>query len=129
MSHIRRLGIFSVLAAAAVALTGCIIAPPLPPLPHQIVRVGVAQPSAGVAVTNNVEYVQTAPPAPQYEVVTVSPGVGYIWTPGVWYWQGGRHYWRAGLWQRPPYGYSTWSNAGWYHTPGRGWYHNGGHWR
>lgn len=123
MSHLRKLGILSGLAAATLALTGCVVAP----APYYQSRVAVVQP--GVSVSANVEYVQTAPPAEQIEVVTASPSVGYIWTPGLWYWSGGRHVWRAGVWTRPPAGYSSWNRGGWYHTPGRGWYHSGGYWR
>jgi WXXGXW repeat (2 copies) len=123
MSHFRKISLLSGLAAAAVFLTGCVVTP------YYQTRVVTTQQSAPVAAGANVEYIQTAPPAPYTEVVTVSPGVGFVWTPGIWYWSGGRHVWRAGVWQRPPYGYNTWNNGGWYHTPGRGWYHNGGHWR
>lgn len=123
MSHIRKVGILSGLAAAAVVLTGCVVAP----APYYQSRAVVMQP--GVSVSANVEYVQTAPPAPYNEVVTVSPGVGFVWTPGLWYWSGGRHVWRAGAWARPPVGYNTWNSGGWYNAPGRGWYHSGGHWR
>jgi WXXGXW repeat (2 copies) len=123
MFQIRKLGMLSGLVAATVVLTGCIIAPPLPPAPHQLVRITAGTPTA------NVEYVQSEPPAPLYETVTVSPGVGYVWMPGLWYWSGGRHVWRSGVWQRPPAGYRTWNNGGWYHSQGRGWYHSGGYWR
>ena len=127
MSHVHKIGtkigILSGLATAALVLTGCVVAP----APYYQSRVAVVQP--GASVSANVEYVQTAPPAEQTEVVTVSPGVGFIWTPGFWYWSGGRHVWRAGVWTRPPAGYSSWNRGGWYHTPGRGWYHSGGHWR
>ena len=123
MSHIRKFGILSGLTTAVVVLTGCVVAP----APYYQSRVAVAQP--GVSVSANVEYVQIAPPPVYNEVVTVSPGVGFVWTPGLWYWAGGRHVWRAGVWSRPPAGYTTWNNGGWYNTPGRGWYHSGGHWR
>jgi WXXGXW repeat (2 copies) len=127
MSHVHKIGskigILSVLATAALVLTGCVVAP----APYYQSRVAVVQP--GASVSANVEYVQTPPPAEQTEVVTVSPGVGFIWTPGFWYWSGGRHVWRAGVWTRPPAGYRSWNRGGWYHAPGRGWYHSGGHWR
>jgi WXXGXW repeat (2 copies) len=125
MSHFRKLSLLTGLAAAAVVLTGCVVTP----YPYYQTRVVTTQQGAPAATGATVEYVQTAPPAPYNEVVTVSPGVGFVWTPGVWYWSGGRHVWRAGVWQRPPYGYNTWNNGGWYNTPGRGWYHRGGYWR
>lgn len=123
MSHFRKLSLLAGLATAAAVLTGCVVTP------YYQTRVVTTQQGAPVASGASVEYVQTAPPAPYTEVVTVSPGVGFVWTPGLWYWSGGRHTWRAGVWQRPPYGYSTWNHGGWYNTPGRGWYLNGGYWR
>lgn len=114
--------------AAAAVLTGCVVTPYYP----NQTRVVTVQPSvtgAAASVEANVEYVQASPPAPYTEVITVSPGVGYIWAPGLWYWSSGRHVWRAGAWQRPPYGYRTWNNGGWTHVPGRGWQHQRGHWR
>lgn len=125
MSHFRKLSILGGLSAAAIVLTGCIVAP----APYYQTRVAVVQPGIAISSTADVEYVQTAPPAVYNEVVTVSPGVGFVWTPGLWYWSGGRHVWRAGVWQRPPNGYNTWNNGGWYNAPGRGWYHRGGQWR
>jgi WXXGXW repeat (2 copies) len=123
MNQVRKLSILGGLAVAAVVLTGCVVTP------YYQTRVVTTQPSVAVTADSNVEYVQTAPPAAYNEVITVSPGVGYIWTPGLWYWYGGRHVWRAGAWQRPPYGYRTWNNGGWTHVPGRGWQHNQGYWR
>lgn len=128
LNRVRQFSVLGGLAVGAVVLTGCVVTPYYP----SQTRVVTVQPSvAGTAgtVDANVEYVQTAPPAPYNEVITVSPGIGYIWTPGLWYWYGGRHVWRAGVWQRPPYGYRSWNNGGWTHVPGRGWQHNRGHWR
>jgi hypothetical protein len=131
-THCQKLGVLGVLTAAILFLTGCVVTPLYQTrivTTQQASPVVVGAANTPATVNANVEYVQTAPPAPQYEVVTVSPGVGYVWTPGLWYWYGGRHVWRAGVWQRPPSGYNHWNHGGWYHTPGRGWYHNGGHWR
>jgi hypothetical protein len=133
MSKVRKLSILGGLAVAAVVLTGCVVTPyyPAQTYPAQT-RVVTVQPSVAVTAdtgSTSVEYVQTAPPAAYNEVVTVSPGIGYIWTPGLWYWSGGRHVWRAGNWQRPPYGYRTWNNGGWTLVPGRGWQHTQGFWR
>ena len=122
MLYRRQFGFLGGLVAAVV-LTGCVVAP----APYYQSRVAVAQPS--VVLNAGVEYVQTAPPAEQIEVVTVSPGIGYVWTPGLWHWSGGRHVWRAGVWMRPPAGHHSWNRGGWHHSPGRGWYHSGGHWR
>lgn len=40
-----------------------------------------------------------APPPPRYEVVP-GPRAGYIWAPGYWNWDGGRHVWSSGHWER-----------------------------
>jgi WXXGXW repeat (2 copies) len=52
-------------------------------------------PAAGEVV------VTEAPPAAVVEQVTVSPGVGFIWIPGAWVWEG-RWVWARGHWDRPP---------------------------
>ena len=44
------------------------------------------------------------PPAPVYEVVPV-PRVGYVWAPGYYRWDGGRHVWIAGRWMEERRGY------------------------
>jgi hypothetical protein len=129
MSKVHKLSVASGLAAATVVLTGCVVTPAYYPPQTRVVTV---QPSVAVTAdttSTSVEYVQTAPPAPYNEVVTVSPGIGFVWTPGIWYWSGGRHVWRAGSWQRPPYGYRTWNNGGWTLVPGRGWQQSRGYWR
>ena len=125
MSQFRKIVLCGGLAGAALVLSGCVVAPAYPYRPYYQSRVVVTQPQ----VTADVEYVQTAPPAPYTEVVTVSPGVGYVWLPGLWLWSGGRYQWRSGNWSRPPAGYNQWNRGGWNHQPGRGWYHSGGHWR
>ncbi len=122
MSHFRKIVWCGGLAGAALVLSGCVVAP----YPYRPYQAGVVvQPR----VVDDVEYVQSAPPAPYQEVITVSPGVGYVWLGGSWFWSGGRHQWRAGYWSRPPVGYSTWQPHSWGHVPGRGWYNSGGRWR
>lgn len=39
------------------------------------------------------------PPAPRYERIP-PPRDGYIWAPGFWDWDGGRHVWVEGHWER-----------------------------
>lgn len=123
MSHFRKTVALSSLACATLVLTGCVVAP-YPYRPYQSHYV-VTQPQPAV----DIEYVQLAPPAPYAEVVTVSPGVGYVWITGSWLWSGGRHQWRAGTWSRPPTGYNRWQPGVWNNQPGRGWYQQGGTWR
>ena len=125
MSHFRKIVLCAGLGGAALVLSGCVVAPAYPYRPYYQSRVVVSQPQ----VTADVEYVQIAPPVPYTEVITVSPGVGYVWLPGLWFWSAGRYQWRGGNWSRPPSGYNQWNHGGWNHQPGRGWYHSGGQWR
>ena len=46
------------------------------------------------------EVIPEAPP-PQYEVVGVAPGPGYVWIGGYWNWVGRRHVWIGGHWRAP----------------------------
>jgi hypothetical protein len=55
----------------------------------------------------------------------MSPGDGYIWIGGEWFWNGHTYMWRDGYWTRPLHGH-TWtpghwkkSRSGWYWAPGR----------
>jgi hypothetical protein len=50
--------------------------------------------SAGVGVD-----ITIAPPAPRV-VVAPPPRAGYVWAPGYWRWDGGRHVWVDGRWMR-----------------------------
>jgi len=44
---------------------------------------------------------QSEPPPPQVEVIPVSPGPDYLWTPGWWSWNGGAWIWFGGYWGHP----------------------------
>ena len=43
----------------------------------------------------------TAPPALRYEAVP-APRRGYVWAPGYWDGNRGKHVWKRGQWQRSP---------------------------
>lgn len=73
-----------------------------------------------------------APPPARYEVVP-SPRRGYEWVPGYWNWNGSRHGWSQGRWERARPGYvyqrSAWrqggdgwrlDRGGWTHGESRG---------
>jgi hypothetical protein len=84
---------------------------------------GLALPAlsqAGVAVD-----IDLAPPAPQVEVVP-PPRPGYVWAPGYWNWEGGRHVWVGGHWmgERPGY---HWAPDHWEHR-GPHYHYEPGHW-
>lgn len=72
-------------------------------------------------------YVDAAPPAPLYDPITVSPGIGFIWVPGFWNWAGSRYVWTSGRWERPPHGYNHWRPGAWHRTQ-RGYRWTGGRW-
>lgn len=73
----------------------------------------VVYPAGRVAGSVGEVYVDVAPPAPLYEPVPVSPGIGFVWVPGVWNWGGARYVWIAGRWERPPHGYNHWRPGTW----------------
>ena len=45
------------------------------------------------------------PPPPPRVVVVPAPRPGYVWAPGYWNWQGRRHVWNDGHWERERRGY------------------------
>jgi hypothetical protein len=73
-------------------------------------------------------YVRTGPPPLRAEVVSVSPGAGYVWVPGYYRYDGGGYVWVGGRWDRPPRGRGRWVPAHW-ERDRRGWYFVEGHWR
>lgn len=70
-------------------------------------RGGYAEPAVVVIDT---------PPPPYAEVVPVMPYPGAVWVGGYWGWQGGRHQWVPGYYDRPRPGYRyephRWDNRG-----------------
>jgi len=62
-------------------------------------------------------YIETAPPAPRYEVVP-APRAGYVWQPGYWQWVDGRHTWHRGFWVKERHGY-YWHPSRWEERDGR----------
>lgn len=102
-------------AGAAMLVTGCVVHE------HTVVPPPVVLDS-GAPV-----YVATPPPPPQVDAVTVSPGPGYIWVGGAWYWDN-RWVWRSGYWGRPPRPGAVWIGPRYiYHGGRRIWYR--GYWR
>ena len=65
------------------------------------------------------------PPVPPSMIFPVSPGEGYIWIGGEWYFNGNSYQWRDGYWTRPRDGIrwvpGDWkrSHNEWYYKPGR----------
>lgn len=69
---------------------------------------------------------QTAPPAPIYEVVP-APRPGYIWAPGHHQWHNNQYVWTTGQWYRERPGYDF-RGAQWVERNGR-WTMVGNDWR
>ena len=82
-----------------------------------------AMPVAGYAARLIV--VEAAPPPERVEVVP-GPRVGYVWAPGYWGWDRGRHVWVRGHWVRERRGYH-WVPHRWQEREKR-WHFETGHW-
>jgi hypothetical protein len=57
-------------------------------------------------------YAEAEPPPPIVENRPMQPGPNYIWAPGYWRWQEGRHVWVGGYWQPRREGYH-WTTNHW----------------
>jgi hypothetical protein len=77
-----------------------------------------AMPTANPTSANPTVVVQSTPPTPRVEVIPVSPGPDYLWTPGWWSWNGGSWIWFGGYWGYPSRPGHVWINGSFYH--GRG---------
>lgn len=55
--------------------------------------------------------ISDAPPEPRHEVAHPARR-GYVWVPGTWYWEGGRHHWADGYWLKARPG-QHWEPARW----------------
>ena len=119
-------GTVNLAAAAAALLVGACVIYDGPPRRAVVVREPVVVRQAPVVVAPapapyiGAEVVaESAPPAPLAEVQMASPGVDFVWIPGVWVWEG-RWVWTAGRWERPPHPGAIW-------VPHRYEYRNGAH--
>ncbi len=75
------------------------------------------------------DYVASAPPPVQYEVVGLAPHPGWFWINGFWSWRASRHVWIGGRWEAPRPGY-RWQPHRWEpHSQGRGWRERHGGWQ
>ncbi|HLG87666.1 MAG TPA: YXWGXW repeat-containing protein [Alphaproteobacteria bacterium] len=66
------------------------------------------------------------PPPPVIVEPVPAPRVGFLWAPGYWYWNGGRHVWYPGHWEAERPG-ELFVGAQWVATPG-GWRFAPAHW-
>ena len=69
--------------------------------------------------------VDIAPPPVQYEAAPV-PRTGYVWESGYWSWNGRRHVWVAGHWERARPGYA-YTGPNWVERDGR-WHNDDRRW-
>ena len=97
-------------------------------LDYWVFAVAVLSTPAFARVNFNFD-VEVAPPPARVEVVP-APRPGYVWAPGYWALEGGRHVWRGGHWVvvRPGY---YWVPERWveYRGPrGPHWHFAPGHW-
>lgn len=53
-----------------------------------------------VGCVPNEYYVDTPPPPPQEEYIGAPPYPGAVYVNGYWAWEGNRHVWRRGYWDR-----------------------------
>lgn len=100
--------------AAAIILSGCVVAPA--PMSRPYYR----------------EPVMVAPPPPRVEYMGAPPVVGQVWINGFWNWSGNRHEWVPGRWEAPRPG-QQWVPHRWerdndhWRLQGGGWEEHRGH--
>ena len=73
-------------------------------------------------------FVRVGQPRPIRETRVVSPGRGYVWTPGYHRWDVRAYGWQPGAWVMPPRPRAHWVPAHWAHRRG-GYVFVEGHWR
>jgi hypothetical protein len=71
-----------------------------------LITLGAAawMPLPSMAETSFSLVINSAPPPPRFESAP-APRRGYVWAPGYWNWDGGRHVWLAGHWETVRDGY------------------------
>jgi hypothetical protein len=103
--------------------------PPAPPPANSVTGAPPAAPTADWQQAQAAPPVvaPAAPPAPQVEVVPVSPGPYYAWAPGYWGWNGG-WVWVGGQYVVRPRPGAVWVGGHW-GRHGHGYIWIGGRWR
>jgi hypothetical protein len=72
--------------------------------------------------------IRYAPPPLRVETAPISPGPGYVWVPGYWFWNDTQYVWISGHWERPPQTSQTWVDARWVQDGGE-WVFVPGYWQ
>jgi hypothetical protein len=94
--------------------------------PLVIVALAAATGTAAQAAKFVTEVVESPPPAPVTETVTVAPHPGWLWHPGYYRWEENKYVWTAGEWTEPRPGY-RWEPHAWV-KEGKGWRLREGEW-
>jgi hypothetical protein len=109
------------LALAPLALVGCAEEPTTVTTTTTTREVSTTGPAREVVVART-------PPAVRVETQTVTPGPGYVWTPGYWRWTGADYVWVSGSWVTPPRVTAVWVRGQWVRRAS-GWVWIPGHWQ
>jgi hypothetical protein len=106
------------IAGTSLLISGCVVRE----------RVGYSGTAVvGESTVDTEVVVDSPPPAPLVETVTVAPDPTFIWIGGAWVWGGTNWRWEHGRWARPPHpgavwvphryvdrsGRHVWSRGGW----------------
>jgi len=81
----------------------------------------------GLNVSAEDVVVRVAPPHAVVEHRSPRPGRDYVWIPGYHRWDGHRHVWVEGRWERPPHPHAHWVKHRWVKRHD-GWVLMEGHW-
>lgn len=125
---------FCIVALPALALAGCVVQEPAPPVTTVTREVTTTTTGPAVrtvsapAVTQEVVIPQ-APPAVRVETQTVSPGPQYVWQRGYWRWNGVRYVWVPGRYVVGPRTGAVWVPGQYVQHPGGGYVYVEGHWQ
>jgi len=95
------------------------------PTPVTTVPSAPATETSNPASTTTVVVPPSPAPAPPVEVIPVSPGPDYLWTPGWWSWNGGAWIWFSGYWGHPMRPGHVWFKGNFYHGRGAEPFHGG----
>lgn len=83
---------------------------------------------AVVPESSGLVYASGPPPAPYAETIPVAPFADAVWVGGFWDWDGGRHIWQTGHYEKRRSGFEFHQPA-WGHAPDGGWHLDRGGWR
>ena len=112
------------LALAPLAMAGCVVTAPAPP----VTTTTVTREVTTTGPNTNEVLVTQEPPAVRVETRTVSPGANYVWTRGYWRWNGVTYVWVPGSWMVRPRPAAVYVEGHWLRRGSR-WVWVAGRWR